>query len=740
MEEPESQRLISFDGWVFRTPPRELMRAGKAVRLQDQPLQILEELLTHPNELVTREQLISRLWPTGVVEFDSSLNVAVRKLRVALGDDSETPKYIETVPRRGYRFVGEIEASPPATGLAVAPPAAELPTSSKSPRWLRFGGAALLLAAIAVAMLLPRSPPVASLASTTHVATRPRIGVLPFENLSPDPDVAFFTDGLHEEILSTLATRAPNLDVISRTTMMTYRGARKPVPAIAAELGLSHVLEGSVRREGRTLRLVLELVDARTDTQLWTRTYDRELVGTMTLQSEVAAEVASRLAVRLSAGGEQLPPSPDPQAFDLYLRARLASKPMGGRTSQSRILEVKRWLDDAVALDAAFAAAHVERARARLRLFDNSFDLSAANLAALRADLASARELAGEIPQVLMLESQYAQIVDWDMDRATRLLGRPEVLASRDVDVLMGRAALLATLHRPEDALAIYRRAAQLDPENEGLRESWIAVLWNDHRPSEALRVIRASSERAPRLAFDFAFTGHTEQLDEAVYPVNPDIDADSRLMARANRFRFRGMFGDSIAVLEHSDLKTMRQDSFSPVTIPAIGRKPVAELHGWAMLLSGNRAAAARDGRVLREFVASEPVTKWNAWFLRVLSAEAALFSGDNAHAIEGARAAMGMIPRNLNTAIDRYLPTTAAMILAWAGAGDEAMGLIEDVARHYPGVGPAEIAREPLFTVPLATNARFRALATELEQEIAENRALFDANSGGTGAAVRR
>src|SRR5262245_24428482 len=114
-----ASRDLAFDGWTLRTEPRELLRDGRALRLQDQPLQIIEELLRHPNELVTREHLIERLWPTGVVEFDSSLNVAIRKLRAALGDDADTPRYIETVPRRGYRFIGRLD-SPPASSKPAA--------------------------------------------------------------------------------------------------------------------------------------------------------------------------------------------------------------------------------------------------------------------------------------------------------------------------------------------------------------------------------------------------------------------------------------------------------------------------------------------------------------------------------------------------------------------------------------------------------------------------------------------
>jgi len=707
---------FEFDGWVLSTLPRELTRHGQRVPLQDQPLQILELLLANPHQLVTREQLIAHLWPRGVVDYDGSLNTAVRKLRAALGDDPETPRYIETMPRQGYRFVGSLASAAPA---APAPAQLSQPPGRRPRAWWRWIGAAAIVLAVAgfFAHRAANAP-----------QANPRLGVLPFENLSPDADVAFFTDGLHEEILTTLATRAPNLEVISRTTMMTYRNTHESIPQIAAKLGLTHVLEGSVRREGYALRLSIQLIDARTDTQIWSQNYDRELVGAMTVQSQVATEVASRLAVRLSSGGEQLPPSPNPQAFDLYLKARLTAKPFGGRTSQPRILQAKAWLDDALALDDAFAAALLERARMRLRLFVNSFDVSAENLGALRADLERARSLTGDIPQVTLLESQLAQLVDWDMDRATRLLQRAEVHSSRDVDVLMGRAELLATLGRPEDAVILYQQAGRLDPGNWGLIENWIAVLWNAHRPADALAVVRAHPG-VPRPAFDFAFTGRTAQLDENANPVNPLIDPDSRLMARVNRFRLRGKLEDAIALLEHTDLTTMRQDSPSPVTIPAIGRKPVAELHGWAMQLAGDPAAAARDGEVIEQFVARERATRWNSWFLRVLSAEAALFRGDKTRAVAEIHAARQMVPPHLNVALDRYQAVTAAMIYAWAGAEDDALAALEKLATEYPGLGPAEIAREPLFTVPLARSSRFHALTVKLEEQIVVNGKLFDA-----------
>lgn len=731
--DPAHARVITFDGWTLRTAPRELLRDGLRVRLQDQPLQILEELVSRPGQLVTREQLTARLWPKGVVDFDGSLNTAVRKLRAALTEDADAPKYIETIPRLGYRFIGQLDndREEPQERLPESP-AVKAPLLTKAGRTLLVT-AFLLAVVLASAVALIRSLRPQHIAATPIAAAqRLRIAILPFENLSPDPADGFFTDGLHEEILTALANRAVTLDVISRTTMMMYRATPKPVPTIAAELGVTHVLEGSVRREGKSVRLTLQLIDARNDSHLWSQNYDRELTSAMMLQSQVAAEVASQLAVTLSATIDQLGPSADPRAYDLYLKAKLAGEGFAGRASLERILEVEGELDRAIALDPSFAAAYLLRARIQLRKFDSSYDLTENNLEAVRADLQEVRSRAGEVALLLATESYYAHAVDGDLNRALALIGKPQVMASKDLTVLMTRAALQAHAHRVDEALAIYQEAAQLDPENQGLMQAWHALLWNARRPAGALRVMRELNPQGPvQVSFVFAFTGRTEQLDEQVHPVSGLIDPGSQLMARVNRLRLRNRLADSIAVLERTDLKVMRQDSFSPVTIPAIGRKPVAELHGWAMLLAGDRTAAARDGKIMQDFVSQEKVTRWNVWFMRFLAAEADLFCGNKTKALAEVRTALAMTPRNLNIAIDRYAPAAAALILAWAGAQDEAVGLLAGLSSGFPGVGPAEITRDPLYRVPLVNNPRYKALEQKLELEIAANQKLFDGST---------
>ena len=239
-------------------PPR-CVGSGKlaAEQLQEQPLQILDALVRKPGELVSREELTARLWPDTVVDFDASLNTAVRKLRAALAEDAEAPKYLETVPRQGYRFVGALDG--PAATPSIDDPPAAAPVHRPPRRRTGLALIAVALIGLAGAAALPffftRHT---SGAAGANVRARPsidRLAVLPFENLSPDPANAFFADGMHEEVLSALGSRARKLEVISRTTMMTYRGKPTDVRALARDLGATHVLEGTVRREAGTCLL-----------------------------------------------------------------------------------------------------------------------------------------------------------------------------------------------------------------------------------------------------------------------------------------------------------------------------------------------------------------------------------------------------------------------------------------------------------------------------------------------------
>jgi TolB-like protein/DNA-binding winged helix-turn-helix (wHTH) protein len=718
---------LTFDGWTLYRESGELERDGKRVRLQDLPFQILDELLGRPGEVVTREQLVARLWPKTIVDFDANLNSGVRRLRAALGDDADAPRYIETLPRRGYRYIGD----PPRAGVAAEPTAIPSSPARRPRRGRMFGWAGVCVALVASGALvvyLSRTAD-APVETTSPNAETPRLrlAVLPFENLSPDPANAFFTDGLHEEILSAIANRATNLEVISRTTMMMYRAEPKSVHDIARELNVTHVLEGSVRREGHSVRLTLQLIDARNDVHLWSKNFNRQLTDAITLQSAVAEEVGSQLAVKLSGDIGDLPQPANPEAYDLFLKARLGMQTVTGMRSPREQSKALALLDNALALDDGFAAAYLQRARVRMNMFISSQNVSEANLVALRADLAAARRLMGDAPPLLVSEATYAGLVEFDTAKALRALRAAEQVNPRAPEVCHGLARALSQAETLSDALVYYERAATLDPGNPVITADWATVLKTARRPEDSLRLSRAFEARYPgRTTYGlrlFGFTGQVERFAREVEQVEATGEPEARLAARFDLLVYSRRLNELAALVERSGLTMLPQGSRGGFTIPAIGRKPVAELHGWAKMFETDAAAAARDGRVLLDFVAQEPVTKWNAWYLRMLAAEGALFAGDRPGAAQEARRALAMAPQGIHPGIERYSRSLAARVLAWAGRGDEAVDILEQLSTQYPMAGPADITRDPFYAIPLAGNARYQALERKLEAEIAIN-----------------
>jgi TolB-like protein/DNA-binding winged helix-turn-helix (wHTH) protein/tetratricopeptide (TPR) repeat protein len=718
--------VICFDGWTLDPTTGELEHGGGRQRLQDLPLQILTELLRRPGELVRREELIAKLWPTGVVEFEAGLNTAVSKLRSALDDNADSPRYIETVPRKGYRFIGTITAA-----AAAAAERAPAPARANRARALAWGGALIgLMAALALFTAYSTRPPPAI-----------RLAVLPLENLSPDPDNAFFADGLHEEILSALTSRAAQMDVISRTTMMTYRARSRTVSEIAKELGVTHVLEGSVRREGEDVRLTLQLIEARSDEPVWSETYDRRLTSAMRLQSQVAQEVATQLSVKLASSSAELPGSADPEAYDLFLRARLAVPPIDQRTPPSAIAATERWLDRAIELDPAFAGAYVQRAQLRLVKYVWNTDLSDSNMQGARADIDAARRLAGDHPEVLQLESRYANL-HGDPRRAAELLAAPQVIASRNPTVMRWRAWVHFREGRFDEGAELFARIDELDPLDGGHIYSWSSELWSAKRGAEALRVIQRFNRRGAA-KFDyggllFAFTGATEQLRDDVEHMSGTIDPDTRLAATYDLLRYERRFAELLPLLESwpvadpSSVAVIRPRAFREPQAPGIGSKPLAELRGWAKLLGGGPAAAQDDGHTLLSYAAGNlGMGNTGSGYLQILKAEGELFSGNHARAVAEGREALTMF-RPGGTA-RRFAASQLAKVFAWAGAEDEAVTLLESIAKQFPTLGPAEITRDPLYSIPLGANARYRALEQKLEAEIAGNQPLFSSALAG-------
>jgi TolB-like protein/DNA-binding winged helix-turn-helix (wHTH) protein len=337
------QRTIKFGTDCELDPASyELRRYGRVLKLERIPFEILLLLVERSGQLVTRDEIVERVWGKDVfLDTDNSINGAVRKIRQALKDDPERPRFIQTISGRGYRFI----ASPPeeAPPLAIASPltAKSAPAQAASapapavenvadlpPPAVKSGRHHWLVVAVIAGILI-------GVAATAAWIFRPwsRIGghpaggrvvlaVLPFKNLTGDPSQGYFSDGMTEEMITELGTLNPqHLGVIARTSVMTYQDNPKPLPEIGRELGVQYVLEGSVRRDGNKVRVTAQLIRVADQTHLWAREYDRELKDVLALQSNVARDTANEIATALGeraqiAAAEQ--PSLTPEAYESY--------------------------------------------------------------------------------------------------------------------------------------------------------------------------------------------------------------------------------------------------------------------------------------------------------------------------------------------------------------------------------------------------------------------------------------
>ena len=292
MASPAKPNVVRFGVYHFAQETQELHKEGMRVRLEGQPIAILKTLLDRPGELVTREELQKKLWPADTfVDFEHSLNAAVKRLRAALNDSADQPRYIETLARRGYRFIAPVKAADAeigAVGSAVAPTSAVAQTS------LLLGGRRLWLIAIAVCAVAAVTWGWRQWRHSTAPPAAPGIrslAVLPLENLTGDPSQECFADGMTEELIGRLSN-IHGLRVISRTSAMQFKHTRLSVPEIARTLRVDAIVEGSVIREGSRIRVHAQLIRGATDDHIWAEEYHREYRGILGLQEEVARSIA----------------------------------------------------------------------------------------------------------------------------------------------------------------------------------------------------------------------------------------------------------------------------------------------------------------------------------------------------------------------------------------------------------------------------------------------------------------
>ena len=447
----------------------EIHKNGRRVPLQEQPFRVLAILLERPGEVIAREELQARLWPADTfVGFDEGINTAIRKLRVAFGDSADNPRFIETIPRRGYRFLAPVydlvvDSAQPSESVAEVDALAERPRVRPGSvlQLIVALSAVAVLVVLGIVIFLKRLRPPANPTAQKRVM----LAVLPFQNMSNDPAQEYFSDGLTEETITDLGQLSPeHLGVIARTSAMAYKHTNKTVSQIGHELGVDYILEGSVRREAGEARVSAQLIRVSDQTHLWAQNYERELHDLLLIENELGKAIARQVQINLTPQQEidlSKMRTVNPEAYDLYLKGRF----YWNQRNSAAIKESIGYLQKATELDPNFALAYVGLADAYnigniLGVYSAKESLPEARAAATKA-LALDPSLAEAHAALGMVKSHY----DFDLVGAQReFLKAIELNPNSAYAHLFYSNCYLAPMGRMSEAIAENQRALQLDP------------------------------------------------------------------------------------------------------------------------------------------------------------------------------------------------------------------------------------------------------------------------------------
>ena len=451
----DSPSRFRLGNWTVRTDDGSLVRGGREERVEPKVMSVLAYLASRPGEVATKEEILASVWPDAVVE-EGALARCVSELRRVLGDDARQPRYIETLPRRGYRLVAAVEPFP-----SSAPPSIR-----SSPMGTRLLLGAILLAAGASLFWATREerPRHALSGQPTRVA------VLPFTNLGM-PEDSYFAAGVTEELTSRLAS-LKGLAVTSRTSADQYAEGSKSVPEIGEELGVDYVIEGSVRWQPSedgpgVVRITPQLIRVADDLHVWTDVYDRDFVEIFALQTELAREVTRQLGVTLDALERRrldARPTASVEAYQAFLRAGAAAADRTGDPDHIKL--VVDLYERATELDPEFALAHAELSLYHSGLFHDGIDRTDARREAARLDAERALSLDAKLPEAHLAMGYYYYRGYRDYDRALAEYAAARSGMPNDSQLLAAVAFIKRRQGRFDDALRDLRRAAMLDPRN----------------------------------------------------------------------------------------------------------------------------------------------------------------------------------------------------------------------------------------------------------------------------------
>jgi TolB-like protein/DNA-binding winged helix-turn-helix (wHTH) protein len=470
----------------------ELRKQGVRIKLQEQPFQALVALIERPREVVTRDELQKRLWPADItVDFDRGLNKAINRVREALGDDADNPRFIETLPQRGYRFLAQVETArvePPS-----APPAPEPPSPLPLPRpmrrrgWFAIAGGLVFVLLLSIAYYLLSSP-------SRRIES---IAVLPLDNLSGNPAQEYFSDGLTDELIGEVA-RIRSLRVISRTSSMRYKGgSRKSLPEIARELNVDAILEGTVAQSGQRVRITAQLIRASDDRHILSEQYERDLTDILALQGEVARAIAGKIRIELTPGEQTSLTRThrvNPEAYEAYLKGSFYLHK--GMLGLPKSIE---FFTQAIKLDPSQAEAHAGLAEVLCYAAIFGPRPSAETYPEARLAAQKALELdesnAGAHNALANVKAGY----DWDLAGAAAEYRRALQLNPSHLLTRLWYAEHLTRMARFDEAVAESGRALALDPVSSKTYGNRAMIFFRARRYDEAIRAGQQSLDLDPR-------------------------------------------------------------------------------------------------------------------------------------------------------------------------------------------------------------------------------------------------
>ena len=516
MKSPRPNSVVRFGTYEVSLQSGEVRKAGLRVRVQQQPMKLLEILLEHPGEVITREELRSRVWPNeSFSDFDQTLNIAIGKLRSALGDSAENPRFIETLPKRGYRFIADVSVLD-ADGGPKRPQsvAGDLPGEQEKKiepghklqdaalpgppkprlgmRWVIGALLVLSLSILSVWLFRSRPPALSGIRS---------LAVLPLENLSGDASQNYFADGMTDELITDLA-QISALRVISRTSVMVYKGARKPLPQIARELNVDAVVEGTVLRSGDQVRITAQLIEASTDKHLWSQSYEGELRDTLALQSRVASAIADQIRINLTPREQAALKSikaVNPEAYESYLKGRY----FWNKRTADGLKAALAYFNQAIEEDPKYAKAYSGLADTYALLGDWQYAVMTPKEAFPKAKAAAihALELDNTLGEAHNSLAFVLDGFDWDLDAGGKEFQRAIELNPGYATAHHWYAWHLSLLGRFDEAIVEMRKAENLDPLSLIIEADLAELLLLAHSYDDSIRQSLKTIELDPNFA-----------------------------------------------------------------------------------------------------------------------------------------------------------------------------------------------------------------------------------------------